>query len=995
MIGGVAQRVSSPVFVGRVSEIDQLRAALGRAAVGTPATVVVAGEAGVGKTRLVAELVGQAPEFGAIALVGGCLDVGDGVLAYTPVVEALRSLVGAVDAAELDRVLGSSPTGLARLVPELGAGVPDADVVTPARLFESLLGVLHRLAERRPVLLVAEDLHWADQSTRDLLGFLVRNLRRGVCLVLTYRSDDLHRRHPLRPFLAELERGGRAERLPLGVLDRRGVTGLLAGILGGQPPAGDVADVLARSGGNPFFAEELLAARHDGTVLPTALRDVVLARVEVLSEAAQRVLRVAAVAGRRVDHQLLAVVAAQPVGELVDVLREAVAHHVLTPEEGSESYAFRHALVQEIIYDELLPVERAPLHAAYARALSTRTQARPDGAHAVELGQLAYHWYAAHDLGAALAACVRAGQAAEATYALAEAQQQYERALELWDQVPDAATRSPLDRVTLLQRAAQAAFPTGDHDRAIALIDVALRTTDAEREPLRTGVLLERLARFHWVAGESARAMAAIERAVAAIPAEPPTPERARALAAHGQMLMLVGRHGAAVERCEDAVRVAREVGARGEEGHALTTLASSLAMLGHIDRASGVFERAGQIAEEVGHADDLCRVRINHATALALYGRWADAARLNLDCYRLAQRFGAVRTYGMSALTDAAESLIFLGRLAEAAPMLEEVFELDLPAGLAAPCLQSRALYHLYRGELAAAQADLVTVLDSTQLPLDPQYASPQFARLAIVALWDARLTDARAAVADGLAMVADTDDGSLVLELCLAGLTVEAATAEQALARRATDELTEARRNATRLIERARDVAGSLRHNPLGQARLATAEAEHTRARGSTAADCWAAAATAWQNLGCPYETGYAGWQHGEALLRAGAARDDVAAVLVQGWTAANDLGARLLTDEITALARRARIDITAAAPETAEQPIDPGEKLGLTPREREVLTHVAAGRTNRQIAAALFISDKTASVHVSNILAKLHATNRGEAAAIAHRLGLSPVD
>src|SRR5205814_1205033 len=294
-------------------------------------------------------------------------------------------------------------------------------------------------------------------STRDLLSFLVRNLRGGVCLVLTYRSDDLHRRHPLRPFLAELERGGRTERLRLDVLDRREVAGLLAGILGGQPPTADVTDILARSGGNPFFAEELLAARRDGTVLPTALRDVVLARVDVLSEAAQRVLRVAAVAGRRVDHQLLAAVSAQPVGDLVDVLREAVAHHVLTP-EGNDSYAFRHALVQEIIYNELLPVERAPLHAAYARALSARMEVRPGAAGAVELGQLAYHWYAAHDLAAALPACVRAGQAAEAAYALAEAQQQYERALELWEQVPDAAARSPLDRVTLLQRAAQAAF---------------------------------------------------------------------------------------------------------------------------------------------------------------------------------------------------------------------------------------------------------------------------------------------------------------------------------------------------------------------------------------------------------------------------------------------------------------------------------------------------------------------------------------------------------
>ena len=223
MIDGVTQRVSSPVLVGRDAEVAQLRAALERAAAGRPATVLVAGEAGVGKTRLVAELLGDADELGAVALSGGCLDVGDGVLAYAPLVEALRPLAGGMDAEELERVLGGARGELARLVPELGppdGGGEQAAPLAPTRLFELLLGMLHRLAQRGPVLLVVEDLHWADQSTRDLLGFLVRNLRGGVALVLTYRSDELHRRHPLRPFLAELDRSGRAERLELGRLSR-------------------------------------------------------------------------------------------------------------------------------------------------------------------------------------------------------------------------------------------------------------------------------------------------------------------------------------------------------------------------------------------------------------------------------------------------------------------------------------------------------------------------------------------------------------------------------------------------------------------------------------------------------------------------------------------------------------------------------------------------------------------------------------------------------
>jgi AAA ATPase domain len=521
MIGGVAQRVSSPVLVGRDAEVAQLRAALERAAAGQPAVVVVAGEAGVGKTRLVGELLRDADGLGAVALAGGCLDVGEGVLAYAPIVEALRPLAGALDSEELERVLGGARAELARLVPELGptAGGEQAAPLAPTRLFELLLGVLHRLAERGPVLLVVEDVHWADQSTRDLLGFLIRNLRAGVALVLTYRSDELHRRHPLRPFLAELDRSNRAERLELGRLGRRELAELVAEILDEPVAPALVGEILERSEGNPFFAEELLAAHLEGTKLPLALRDLLLARVEALSEPTQRVLEVAAVAGTRVDHQLLAAVVGQDTEELVWLLREAVTRHMLAVAEASGAYVFRHALVQEAIYDDLLPVQRGPLHAAYARALERRIEQRGDvsgarSATAVERGQLAYHWYAAHDLGQALLASVQAGQAA----ALAEAVGHYERALELWDQVPEAAARSPLDRLALLHRAAEAANLAGYDDRSVALARLALDRVDAVAEPLRAGALLERLARYHWTAGDTPQAMAAIERAVATIP---------------------------------------------------------------------------------------------------------------------------------------------------------------------------------------------------------------------------------------------------------------------------------------------------------------------------------------------------------------------------------------------------------------------------------------------------------------------------------------------
>jgi predicted ATPase len=537
-----------------------------------------------------------------------------------------------VDPAELERVLGGARAELARLVPELGAlgeagvqAAPGAGALMPGRLFELLLGVLHRLAERGPLLLVVEDLHWADRSTRELLGFLVRNLRAGVALVLTYRSDELHRRHPLRPLLGELDRGGRTERLELGRLGRRELGELLAGILGEPAPIALVGEILARSEGNPFFAEELLAAHVESVGgsadLPEALRDLLLARVEALPQATQRLLQVAAVAGGQVDHHLLAEVAAQPPERLVELLREAVAHHVLVVEGSNGGYAFRHALVQEAIYDDLLPVQRPPLHTAYAHALAARIE-KDGGTGAADLGRLAHHWYAAHDLGRALLASVRAGQAAEAAFALAEAVGHYERALELWEQAPQAAASSPLDRGALLQHAAQAANLAGEGPRAVTLIAQALAETDAATAPLQAGVLLERLARYKWIAGDTVAAMAAVEQAVATIPAEPPSAERARALAAHGQMLMLWSRNQAAQARCEEAVAVARRVGAHAVEGHALNSLGASLGNRGHLEAGVAHLDQARAIAAELGDPDDLCRAYHNLGCIYLINGR-------------------------------------------------------------------------------------------------------------------------------------------------------------------------------------------------------------------------------------------------------------------------------------------------------------------------------------------------------------------------------------
>lgn len=995
---GVAQHVSSDVFVGRATELASLRAALDRARSGEPATVVVAGEAGVGKSRLVAELTRQARELDALTLTGGCFDVGDGVVPYAPIVEALRPLTALLEPAELERVLGSARVELARLVPDLEMADLPAGALPPGRLFELLLGALHRLADGRAVLLLIEDVHWADRSTRDLLDFLIHNLSGGIALVITYRSDELHRRHPLRPFLAELERSGRTERLDVGRLDQHELTQLLGGILG-TPPTPSLADeIWARSDGNPFFAEELVAARDQGVTLPDALRDVLLARVETLAEGTQRVLQVAAVMGRQVDHALLAQVTGLSPVRLTELLREAVTHHVLVVADDREAgYAFRHALVQEAVYDDLLPMQRVPLHGEFARALVARAEQSQARASAALLGQIAYHWYAAQDVGEALVASVRAGKAAEAASAPAEAERHYQRALGLWEQEPAAAARSPLGHTALLRHAADALLLIGDTDGAVKMMSRALAETDPAIDPLLAGALLERLARYHHLNGDSEEAMAAAQQAVATVPATPPSPERARALAAHGQMLMVLSRMAEARDRCEEAVAVARQTGARAEEGHALTTLGCAIAALGHVDEGIAHLDQAFHIASDLRDPYDVFRARFNLAELLTTDGRLDEAVTVSLQCADLARQFGMTGGFQWALLTNGAEALVHLGRWDEAERFFDDTDA--IAQGLAGVgrvyWLCMRALLRLRQGDLAAARADLDTALDEGQHFPNPQFTSPALSTMASVATWEGRPEEARAIVARGLELMAGVDESIRVILLCLAGLEAEAATAERAGAAHDAAALESAAVVAAQLLRRAHDAASAdgVAPTAMGRVMLLTAEAHHSRVTGQSDPDRWAEAATGWEDLDCPWPAAYARWREAEAHLTSGDPRDRAAQPLRRAWSTASALRARLLVAEIEALGRRARIDLAgpAATQETGPTAVDEARRLGLTPREREVLALIAEGQTNRQIAEILFISDSTASVHVSHILAKLGVPNRAGAAVAAHRLGI----
>jgi DNA-binding CsgD family transcriptional regulator len=992
----MASQVTTGRFVGRTQELARLRQLLARAATGTPLLALVGGEAGVGKTRLVQQLAAAASGQGVRVLGGGCVPLGEEGLPFAPVTDALRGLVDQLDPAELQAVAGPARQELGRLLPNLawvGEAAASATVtggVSQGWLFERLLGVVERLATRAPLLWVMEDLHWADRSTRDLLAYLAAALRSGrVLLVGSFRSDELDRRHPLRRLLGELARNRRVARLELPRFTRAELAEQLTGLIGSDPPTRLLDDIHARSQGNPFFTEELLLAGDGGPgVLPPSLQEVLLTRVVRLGHRTQRLLRVAAAAGPGVTQPLLAAVAGMSDQQLLEGLREAVDQQLLQPEPGGDGYVFRHALVAEAVYAELLPGERVHLHTALANVLEAGVEA--GGPPATRAARLAYHWTAAGDQPRALRASVAAAAAAESVYAFAEAQLQLERVLGLWEQVPDAEARAGMDRVGLLARCAEAAYGAGDPARAAELVRQALALVDRVRQPQRAGLLHEQLARCLRRLGDPG-ALGAQQQAVRLVRSAPSV-ERARVLGSLAQYLVVVDRFAEAREVAEEAIAIAGQVGAIAEEAAAHATLGDALIHLGKVDAGLAELAAARRLATQTGDVVLPLRAIISHSDALVATGRLDEAATVALDGLDQARRLGLARSYGPILACNATEALVALGRWDQAEQVSRQGLETAPPDATSVPLLLPRAALELGRGDLDRAQARLQAARRLLPAPIPvAQLAGPLFCGLAELAVWRGDLDQARQLVAEAIPLVAANP--RYAAPVYALGLRVEADHAELARAHHpgqpAPDDAT-----ATTLLERLSAVVASPAAAALPEltAWHALALAEQARQHGPADPAAWAAAVVAWERLGQPYRLAYAGYRHAEALLATGD-RTAAAAVLGRAAAISGRLGARPLDREIQALARRARLELAppvgAAAPAAGVSA--PAAQLGLTPREAEVLALVAAGRSNRQIAQALFISPKTVSVHVSNILAKLGVAGRVEAAAIAHRLDL----
>ena len=1016
-------------LIGREVELDLL---LGVLADPDRVGAIVGGDAGVGKTRLLTEGVRLARADGACVLTGHCLHFGGDAVPYLPISEAFGRLARAepdvvdhlrVDLPPIDRLLPQRRLiGAGNGVPtDTRAGAPTDTAAAPlpdaalragadsgasrplelADLFAAVLAALVRLSETRPVVLVVEDVHWADSSTRDLIGFLfARLIGERVTLLVSYRADDLHRRHPLRAALVEWARIPGVVRLPLAPLADEAMRRLLHARDPQELAEAVVSRILVRAGGNAFYAEQLLAEAGGSDQIPADLADLLLHRLERLQPAARRVAHAAAVSGRQISHGLLTAVAGLDERELDDALREAVDERILDRAEN-DGYAFRHALLAEAIYDDLLPGERVRLHRTFAAALAAGQVGGTDA-------DLARHAREALDFPLALAASVRAGDEALRLGAPSEAMAQYETALELVDTLPEVERDER--RPVLSLAAADAAVLSGHSFRAVNLIQDALGALPPDGADQARADLLVALAVYALPLDSSVDFFAATSEALRLVPVDP-TPRRALALAAHARSAAALGRDDDAARVAEQAQVMGVALGLSDVAADAATTLARLEERAEDPDRAFRSLRASvaqAQAGNEIGVA-----LRGLYQLGNLHYDRGEIEAALDTFGQAMDRAEAAHRPWSAYALDSRVMATLIRyvrgdwGRALELAHV-EDTTPAFAEAGLIAVAMAVRSA----RGDPQAIDDfDRLRPWWSRDGLIVIHSAGPGIDLLATAGRYD----DALALHDQAVSLVGELWQNvwfqarirlhALALGALSASVPLTASSGHEAIAERGR-ELAAAVRTTAELGVTRQHTRG-----PEGTAWLVRAGAEWARLRRLTGVEPPSAAELVgtWEQAVTAFDYGHV-FERARSLSRLAAARravgdtagaqrdaDDARAV-------AHRLGALPLLDELRELGT-GRAGRTGSAGrgdsagrtgrgQTADhEPGDRNAAITLTAREEQVLSLIAEGRTNRQIGRSLFISDKTVSVHVSNILAKLGAGGRTEAAAIARRDGLLP--
>ena len=981
---GIVAIQTSTTMVGRDAELTEIASSLGvrpSRRAHELSDVLLSGDAGVGKTRLLRALRDLAVSDGWQVFAGHCLDFGDSALPYLPFSEVLGRLATALP--DVVAEVAERHPALARLQPVrrvMGESDPvdaESSALDRADLFRAVLAVLEAAAQRKPLLLVIEDTHWADQSTRDMLSFLLSRVdAAGFAVVASYRSDDLHRRHPLRRQVAEWSRLRGVDRISLSPLSDEAVRELVAELIPEGLPESEIADVVARAEGNAFFVEELTAAAADpGSFVPGDLADVLLVRLDRLDDHGRQVVRTASASGRRVTHDMLEATSELAPEALDEGLRSAVEMNVLLAERGG--YAFRHALLGEAVYDDLLPGERARLHARYVDALR-------DGTARGTAAELARHARLAMDKQTALTASVRAGNEASAVGGPDEAAYHYQQALELLSGGKDLGEHG-IDLSKLVVRAADALTASGDPERAVAVIQEQLDRLPPDASDTWRARMLSAQAVDLSMTENDGDAVGLSDQAVALAPVGD-SALRARVLANHAKLLSAWGRFDEAEAVGVDALELAERLDLSELASDVITTL-SGLKKVGPKEGLRAALEQAVDRAVESGAVEAELRGRFLLGRSFEDWGEFDDAERWFTSA--IARAVGAGLTwapYGFESRWQLSWIHLVRGEWDRALELL--VVEGPIPPPI------PRALLTAMRLQILQARGEDVGPRVNGLRPFWRREGAVGIHAAAIEMVVAGRRGDAAGALAsydDAVGVLSriwhDWFSARIRLAAAAIGVVADVMPRLSGAEREAlVPGVERLHADGHTVLDRYQDPSGHW--GPEGRAWVKRLDAETLRARWLSGVDAPA--------VGLLVET----WREAEQLFAvfghvhelatvrvklAGILRasGDAAGARVVGDLAretAHALRAQPLLDELTALGN------TAAATSSGR-----GTETPLTAREREILAHVAEGRTNGEIAKLLFISTKTVSVHVSNILGKLDAGGRTEAAAIARRRGL----
>ncbi|WP_404437062.1 AAA family ATPase [Microbacterium aerolatum] len=938
-------------MVGRDEDLAELRRVFDRAAGGETSAVLIEGEAGIGKTRLLREFHGQ---FGAHAdvHVGRCLDLGAARSAYGPLIGILRSLVARLGDADARAAVGVGVEALRMLIPELGEGVVARESTSPDALRSAVATLIETAAAQAPQVIVIEDLHWADDSTLVMLSYLLRTLQQGrVLLLITCRTDDVRRGDAVSRFIAETTRARVIERLALDRLDRDATRRMVEQLLTGAVSDTALERLMERAEGVPFFIEEVACCAAGP--LPDSLRDMLLVRFDQLDDDARHVVRIASGAEGMLSHSLLAELAGLPDERLDDAIRAGAGAGILSIHD--DEYTFRHALLREAVHDDLLPGERARLHRAYAEALEARARTLDR----CDRSSLAHHWRLAQVPDRALVASVAAMDEAKSRFAFATAARFGELALELWEQVPDAGAVVGLQHVELLRRLGSILRNAGEAERALAVAERALAEVDETTDPGEHARLLRDKGMFLanlGLPGAMELFLAALE-----IVDRHVDDDRLHATLLNGLAgkYMLASMPGEAIVTATQALEIAMRAEHTREMSVAHNLRGTCRAYLGQLDEAFADFREAARFAPRSNGGAEL-RFHVNYSDILTLLGRNREAYEVAEAGIVRARELGVERATGTLMVQNMVEPLLTLGDIEAVTDRLaavpigrpqvlndqyvvlsrirvlawqgrvddaERLREEWMPALRRTGELERQAWYRIVENDvaLAVARGDWTAALDAlVEMTEDSGFVLLHAYRLLLESGWLVGEVRASGEAVDGAVAAIRRYWAQLPASV----RSAEWNTMLDALLDPSIDGL-----RAAVAVAEGDDVPVVMR----GVIRLELARTLVSAGERSEAQQLLADAAEIASRIGhVPLQRSIADFGFASGLVAGARADDD----------------------------------------------------LELTAREQQVLDLVAEGLSNRQIGERLFISAKTASVHVSAILRKLGVATRTEAALVAAR-------